>query len=114
MAGVVASANMAQADRSDVFIVVPLSSSVSSLQGRSDSQAILPGAAKCQAVARPLATAKSKESVRNLLKVGQFAGGSSKRLHRAGPSARSLNRWIFPVAVFGRSSRNSIQRGYLN
>src|SRR6187431_392822 len=30
-----------------------------------------------------------------------------------GPSARSLKRWIFPVAVFGRSLRNSIQRGYL-
>ena len=28
-------------------------------------------------------------------------------------SARSLKRWIFPVAVFGRSVRNSIQRGYL-
>src|SRR5579884_238405 len=28
-------------------------------------------------------------------------------------SARSLKRWILPVAVFGRSFRNSIQRGYL-
>src|SRR5262245_23913074 len=28
-------------------------------------------------------------------------------------SARSLKRWIFPVAVFGSSVRNSIQRGYL-
>src|SRR5579862_1043989 len=27
--------------------------------------------------------------------------------------ARSLNRWIFPVAVFGSSAANSIQRGYL-
>jgi hypothetical protein len=26
--------------------------------------------------------------------------------------ARSLKRWILPVAVFGRLSRNSIQRGY--
>src|SRR5262249_11910851 len=25
----------------------------------------------------------------------------------------SLNRWILPVAVFGRSGRNSTQRGYL-
>jgi hypothetical protein len=31
----------------------------------------------------------------------------------AGPSARSLKRWILPVAVFGSSLRNSIQRGYL-
>jgi hypothetical protein len=30
-----------------------------------------------------------------------------------GPSARSLKRWILPVAVFGSSLRNSIQRGYL-
>src|ERR1700732_1952234 len=28
--------------------------------------------------------------------------------------ARSLKRWIFPLAVFGSSSINSIQRGYLN
>ena len=28
-------------------------------------------------------------------------------------SARSLKRWILPVAVFGKSRRNSIQRGYL-
>jgi hypothetical protein len=27
--------------------------------------------------------------------------------------ARSLNRWIFPVAVFGSSGTNSTQRGYL-
>src|SRR5690349_10646223 len=27
--------------------------------------------------------------------------------------SRSLYRWIFPVAVFGSSSTNSIQRGYL-
>jgi hypothetical protein len=27
--------------------------------------------------------------------------------------SRNLNRWIFPVAVFGSSSTNSIQRGYL-
>jgi hypothetical protein len=32
---------------------------------------------------------------------------------RAEPQARSLNRWILPVAVFGRSVTNSIQRGYL-
>src|SRR3984893_1787923 len=31
-----------------------------------------------------------------------------------GYSARSLKRWIFPLAVFGSSSINSIQRGYLN
>ena len=30
-----------------------------------------------------------------------------------GPSARNLKRWILPVAVFGSSVRNSIQRGYL-
>src|SRR4029077_2732878 len=29
------------------------------------------------------------------------------------PSARNLKRWILPVAVFGRSLRNSIQCGYL-
>ena len=27
--------------------------------------------------------------------------------------ARNLNRWILPVAVFGSSAMNSIQRGYL-
>ena len=27
--------------------------------------------------------------------------------------ALSLKRWIFPVAVFGSSGMNSIQRGYL-
>src|SRR2546428_736502 len=31
----------------------------------------------------------------------------------AGSRSRSLYRWIFPVAVFGSSSTNSIQRGYL-
>ena len=31
----------------------------------------------------------------------------------ASASARSLKRWILPVAVFGSSVRNSIQRGYL-
>ena len=29
------------------------------------------------------------------------------------PAARSLKRWILPVAVFGSSGTNSIQRGYL-
>ena len=33
--------------------------------------------------------------------------------HRVSASARSLKRWIFPVAVFGSSRRNSTQRGYL-
>ncbi len=33
--------------------------------------------------------------------------------HFASASARSLKRWILPVAVFGSSRRNSIQRGYL-
>src|SRR5262245_23552204 len=33
--------------------------------------------------------------------------------HCTGSSARSLKRWILPVAVFGSSRRNSIQRGYL-
>ena len=34
--------------------------------------------------------------------------------HRVPASnSRSLKRWIFPVAVLGRSSRNSIWRGYL-
>src|SRR5262245_53566618 len=36
-----------------------------------------------------------------------------KAVHFAANSARSLKRWILPVAVFGRSVRNSIQRGYL-
>jgi hypothetical protein len=36
----------------------------------------------------------------------------SRREREAGYE-RSLNRWIFPVAVFGNSGRNSIQRGYL-
>ena len=30
------------------------------------------------------------------------------------PSSRSLKRWILPVAVFGSSVRNSIQRGYFH
>src|SRR5438132_14050911 len=29
-------------------------------------------------------------------------------------SSRNLNRWILPVAVFGSSGTNTIQRGYLN
>src|SRR5215467_938706 len=33
--------------------------------------------------------------------------------HDTVPRARSLKRWILPVAVFGSSSTNSIQRGYL-
>src|ERR1700674_4706920 len=33
--------------------------------------------------------------------------------HVGGLSARSLNLWILPVAVFGKSVRNSITRGYL-
>src|SRR5439155_27026173 len=41
----------------------------------------------------------------------------SRRQHGVGAmprdQARSLNRWILPVAVFGSSSTNSIQRGYL-
>ena len=40
---------------------------------------------------------------------------SARSLQRSrGPSARNLKRWILPVAVFGSSLRNSIQRGYLN
>src|SRR3989442_1765583 len=33
--------------------------------------------------------------------------------HQTPPRSRSLKRWIFPVAVLGSSSTNSIQRGYL-
>ena len=32
----------------------------------------------------------------------------------ASPLSRSMKRWIFPVAVFGRLSTNSIQRGYFH
>jgi aerobic carbon-monoxide dehydrogenase large subunit len=35
------------------------------------------------------------------------------RGQRVSASARSLKRWILPVAVFGSSLRNSSQRGYL-
>jgi hypothetical protein len=35
------------------------------------------------------------------------------RAAREGYPARSLNRWILPVAVFGSSGTKSIQRGYL-
>src|SRR5262245_8431294 len=35
------------------------------------------------------------------------------RRHYTELSARSLKRWILPVAVLGSSVRNSIQRGYL-
>jgi hypothetical protein len=34
-------------------------------------------------------------------------------VRRARAHPRTLNRWIFPVAVFGSSLANSIQRGYL-
>src|SRR5262249_13137344 len=37
---------------------------------------------------------------------------SRRRVHDA-PRARSLKRWIFPVAVFGSSGTNSTHRGYL-
>ena len=42
-----------------------------------------------------------------------------RRHHRSPPFAlsslsRSMKRWIFPVAVFGRLSTNSIQRGYFH
>src|SRR2546422_415100 len=33
--------------------------------------------------------------------------------HQSPPRSRSLKRWILPVAVFGSSPTNSIQRGYL-
>src|SRR5262249_2935886 len=36
------------------------------------------------------------------------------RPERAGRQSRSLKRWILPVAVRGRSSRTSIQRGYFH
>jgi hypothetical protein len=39
--------------------------------------------------------------------------GEGRVLHRAASSsARSLKRWILPVAVFGSSSTSAIQRGY--
>src|SRR5438045_4185034 len=31
-----------------------------------------------------------------------------------GAPSRNLNRWIFPVAVFGKDSTTSIQRGYFH
>src|SRR5882672_964003 len=36
-----------------------------------------------------------------------------RRREGSAPISRSLNLWIFPVAVFGSSSTNTIQRGYL-
>src|SRR5581483_4134015 len=46
------------------------------------------------------------------------AGGEEGNAHRRRLYllfiARSLKRWILPVAVFGSSGMNSIQRGYLN
>ena len=50
------------------------------------------------------------------LGAGDQGGGCQAELMRryfAPASARSLKRWILPVAVFGSSVRNSIQRGYL-
>jgi hypothetical protein len=42
---------------------------------------------------------------------GHLRGASRRQC--VGASARSLKRWILPVAVFGNSVRNSTQRGYL-
>src|SRR2546428_179173 len=40
--------------------------------------------------------------------------GVDPRIVRRSPAiSRNLNRWIFPVAVFGSSAANTIQRGYL-
>jgi hypothetical protein len=36
-----------------------------------------------------------------------------RRFPQSPLSARSLKRWILPVAVLGSSAMNSIQRGYL-
>ncbi len=47
---------------------------------------------------------------------GTDAGGGKDRLiflYSAQLLLRSLNRWIFPVAVFGSSSTKLNQRGYL-
>src|SRR5262245_79526 len=48
------------------------------------------------------------------IRCGEISASSmAYHRHLAALSARSLKRWIFPVAVLGSSSRNSIQRGYL-
>src|ERR1044071_1628172 len=57
---------------------------------------------------------RSNKAVLQPLRTDVEKAGIGERHYRApGPSARSLKRWILPVAVFGRSLRNSIQRGYL-
>src|SRR6202021_4254523 len=47
--------------------------------------------------------------------VPAFAGGTNGggRTYFDAPS-RNLNLWIFPVAVFGKESTTSIQRGYFH
>src|SRR5438552_2875102 len=44
---------------------------------------------------------------------GEQAGGREGHGFAASPS-RNLKRWIFPVAVFGKLSTTSIQRGYFH
>src|SRR5260370_4163809 len=43
---------------------------------------------------------------------GDDAGGDRASFY--GAPSRNLNRWIFPVAVLGRLSTTSIQRGYFH
>src|SRR6195952_4754127 len=44
---------------------------------------------------------------------GGYCGGTARHDFAASPS-RNLNLWIFPVAVFGKLSTTSIQRGYFH
>src|SRR5581483_1136552 len=39
---------------------------------------------------------------------------TARRTHSQFVPSRNLNRWIFPVAVFGSESTTSIQRGYFH
>jgi len=45
--------------------------------------------------------------------VGERHVSAASNVQPARTAARSLKRWIFPVAVLGNSSTNSNQRGYL-
>ncbi len=57
----------------------------------------------------PLSRAGERETEAPSPLRGEGRGEGAADLYEA----RSLKRWIFPVAVLGSSGTNSIQRGYL-
>ena len=57
-----------------------------------------------------------RKFMRGLVDGGPTRSGHATPAHPSNPhhESRNRNRWIFPVAVFGRPSTNSIQRGYFH